>query len=121
MEYFYDSYAVIEYFKGNEKFKKFFQQSAGVLTSMNLIEIHYSLLTEFSEQDADEAVKKFQIYLKEPSVDELIDASKFRKEQRKRNLSYTDCIGYIVAKKRGFKFLTGDKQFESLPNVEFVK
>ncbi len=33
----------------------------------------------------------------------------------------TDCIGYIFAKQLGIKFLTGDKEFENLDNVEFVK
>ena len=33
----------------------------------------------------------------------------------------TDCIGYILAKNIGIKFLTGDKEFENLDNVEFVK
>ncbi|MBI4210839.1 MAG: hypothetical protein HY544_05020 [Candidatus Diapherotrites archaeon] len=51
----------------------------------------------------------------------LKDAIRFRKEHKKKNLSYADCIGYIYAKRNGIKFLTGDMQFESLPNVEFVK
>ena len=33
----------------------------------------------------------------------------------------TDCIGYIIAKRLGMKFLTGDKEFEGFENVEFVK
>ena len=39
----------------------------------------------------------------------------------KRNVSMTDCVGYILAKQLGIKFLTGDKEFEHLDNVEFVK
>ena len=37
------------------------------------------------------------------------------------NLSYVDYIGYILAKQRNVKFLTGDKEFENMDNVEFVK
>jgi predicted nucleic acid-binding protein len=32
-----------------------------------------------------------------------------------------DCISYALANRLGIKFLTGDMQFEGLPNVEFVK
>ena len=32
-----------------------------------------------------------------------------------------DCIGYILAKRLSIKFLTGDKEFEKLDDVEFVK
>jgi predicted nucleic acid-binding protein len=46
---------------------------------------------------------------------------KFRKKNKKRNLSYADCIGYIYALKNNLIFLTGDKEFEDLKNVEFVK
>jgi len=45
----------------------------------------------------------------------------FRALNKKRNLSYVDCIGYIIAKQRNIKFLTGDKEFEYMENVEFVK
>lgn len=48
-------------------------------------------------------------------------ASRFKLQYKKRNLSMTDCIGYILAKKLGIKFLTGDKEFEDMENVEFVK
>jgi len=46
---------------------------------------------------------------------------KFRKKNKKRNLSYTDCIGYVYATENDLIFLTGDKEFENLENVEFVK
>lgn len=121
MKFFYDSYALIEYLSGNERYKKYFEDAEGMLTSMNLIEVHYHLLALFSERDADEAIKAFCIYSAEPRIDELIDASKFRKSNKKKNLSYTDCVGYVVAKSRGVRFLTGDKEFHDLPNVEFVK
>ena len=39
----------------------------------------------------------------------------------KRKPSYIDCIGYMVAKRLNIKFLTGDKDFEDLDNVKFVK
>ena len=38
-----------------------------------------------------------------------------------KNMSMTDCISYMQAKELGIKFLTGDKEFEDLENVEFIK
>jgi len=45
----------------------------------------------------------------------------FRIKNRHKNLSMTDCISYIMAKRLGIKFLTGGKEFKNLENVEFVK
>ena len=55
------------------------------------------------------------------SFEAVKEASKFRKEHKGKNLSMTDCIGYIFAKEKGLVFLTGDSMFEGLENVEFVK
>ena len=55
------------------------------------------------------------------SEDVLKEAIKFRKKNKSKNLSYTDCIGYIYALKNNLMFLTGDKEFKDLKNVEFVK
>ena len=117
--YFYDSYAVIEYFKGNQKYAKYFEQNDGVLTHMNLMEIHHSILRQFSEKDADDVAKTFGQFISIPSLEEIIMASKFRLQNK--DVSFVDAIGYICAKNNGIKFLTGDKEFEKLPNVEFVK
>ncbi len=36
-------------------------------------------------------------------------------------MSYADAVGYYLAQKNKLKFLTGDKEFEELAGVEFVK
>ena len=38
-----------------------------------------------------------------------------------RKLFIPDAIGYTIAKSHGVKFLTGDKEFEKMANVEFIK
>ncbi len=45
----------------------------------------------------------------------------FRLKWKDRKVSIPDCIGYVMAKNLDIKFLTGDKEFEGLDNVEFVK
>lgn len=45
----------------------------------------------------------------------------FRWEYKNRRISMADAIGFTLAAKLGVPFLTGDRQFEDLPNVEFVR
>ena len=91
------------------------------MTHMNLIEIHQTLLRLFSEKDADEATIKLEHMVVVPTIANILNASKFRLKHKKKNLSYTDCVGYIIAQDMKIKFLTGDKEFKNLPNVEFVQ
>ena len=48
-------------------------------------------------------------------------AAKMKYVLNNRKLSMADCIGYIVSKQLGIKFLTGDKEFADMKDVEFVK
>ncbi|MDP3728033.1 MAG: type II toxin-antitoxin system VapC family toxin [bacterium] len=118
--FFFDSYAIIEIVKGNPKYIKYIDTEI-ILTEFNLPEITSSILNDFGEEKAREAYQKFSECTVQISEEVLIEALKFRKENKKRELSYTDCIGYIYAKKHKLLFLTGDEQFKDKENVEFVK
>jgi len=121
MRYFYDSYAIIEYINDNPAFTKYFEESSGILTVMNLLEVGYSSFVESGKEKTEIILKKLWPLIAQPTEEEVLESIIFRKLNNKRNLSYTDCIGYIIAVKRGMKFLTGDIQFEGLQGVEFVK
>ncbi len=118
--YFLDSYALIGIVKENQNYKKF-QDTINFTSLMNLLEFHYSISREFGQKKADETIAK----LKEMSITidfkDIEAASKFRFKNSKKELSYIDCLGYSMAINRSMKFVTGDKQFENLENVEFVK
>lgn len=120
LKYFFDSYAIIEIIKKNPKYLVYAEEEI-VLTLFNLAEIYWSALLDFSEEKAEEVYSKFRSNVIEIDDETLKEAIKFRKEHKKQDLSYTDCIGYIYAKRNNLKFLTGDSKFESLPFVEFVK
>jgi len=120
LNYFFDSYAVIEMLKKNPKYLPF-QEEEITITLFNLAEIYWSVLLDETEEEADKAYSKFRENVVEVDDETLKEAIKFRKEQKKQDLSYTDCIGYIYAKRHNLKFLTGDMKFEYLPFVEFVK
>ena len=85
-----------------------------------LIRKHKSL-RNYNEQTAQYLFKKFEAYLKPVDVKILIKAVKFRQENKKENLSFFDCVGYVYALENNMNFVTGDKEFKNKDNVEFVK
>ena len=118
--YFFDTYAVIEIIKGNKNYA-FFSEKQIITSINNLIETYYHLLREEGEKFAKEIVSKLDITLLEITEEIAFESAYFRYQNRKKKFSYIDCIGYICALKNNMKFLTGDKEFEHLNNVEFVK
>ncbi len=118
--YFYDSYAIIEFLNNNEKFTLYFEEHTGMITLLNLLEVYYSVLNEAGEEKADFVLQTLFPLITQPSKNTIKNAMKFRQLHKKRKLSYADCLGYQVAKENGIQFLTGDKEFKNLENVEFV-
>ena len=119
--FFYDSYAVIEYLNDNPLFRSYFEEHTGILTLLNLLEIYYSVLQETGEEKAKEVLEILQPLTVHPSKESIQKAMKFRLHNKKHDLSSADCLGYQIAADRGIKFLTGDKEFKNIENVEFVK
>jgi hypothetical protein len=119
VKYFFDSFAIIELIIGNPNYAKYIDEEA-TLTLFNLVEVYYSALNNLDEQKAEEIYNKYKEAVVEVEDNVLKEAIKFRKKHKKSDLSYTDCIGYIYALSNDLKFLTGDKQFKDLENVEFV-
>ena len=118
---FFDTYALFEIIEGNENYKDFIKDICIVTTKLNLIELYYGLLVKHNEKTANHFYNNFLMYCTEINDDTLKKAMAFKLLNKKRNLSYVDCIGYIMARQRNIKFLTGDKEFEDMENVEFVK
>ena len=85
------------------------------------MKLHYGLLLKHGKKAADYYYDELSPFAVGVSDDAIKKANEFRALFKKRDLSYVDCIGYTMAKMRNVKFLTGDRQFEDLENVEFVK
>ncbi len=119
--FFFDTYAFYEIIIGNENYKNFTKDIKIVTTQLNLMELYYHILSLYSKEDSLELFRRYEEFIVPIDNNTIIEAMDFRKNNYKRNLSYTDCIGYVMAKKLGVKFLTGDKEFKDMPNVEFVK
>ena len=119
-EFFFDAYAIIEIFKQNKEYNKY-SDTQITTNALHLAEAYYYLIKVYNEKTADYLIKNIDISLMDISYDITIRSTKFRYINRKKKLSYADCIGYITAQKLGLKFLTGDKEFKGMKNVEFVK
>lgn len=120
MRYFLDSYALIEIINGNKKFTKYFDEETTTLKG-NLAEIYYSVLKEKNNKElADYFFGLFSKIVNELPLHIIPKAMFFRYKNRNKKFSYTDSIGYIFAKEINCRFVTGDKQFKNLENVEFV-
>ena len=115
----YDTYALLEIIQGNDNYKEYLEKKIIINDFIYaelcyiLIRNNYPYLDKFLERH-----KKFIISVKSEVIKE---AMKFRYLKKSKNMSMTDCISYFMAKDLGINFLTGDKEFEGLENVEFVK
>lgn len=118
--YFFDSYAIIEILRGNENYLRY-TKSTILTTKLNLFEVYYCLLREVGENKANHFLKSYSEYVVDFDDSVVKASAKLRFKYKKRKLSMTDCIGYCVAKKWGVPFLTGDREFEDIASVEFVK
>ena len=117
--FLYDTYALMELFNKNLNYEKYANEEV-IINEFIFAEISYQLI-KGDEKNLNEYLNEFKSAIVNPSPEIIIEAMKFRYENKKKKMSATDCISYIMAKELGIKFLTGDKEFESLDNVEFVK
>ncbi len=119
--YFYDTYAFFEIIEGNQNYKPFISGAVVITTKLNLMELYYGLFVKYGETIAEKYYDRLLKFIIDTDDDTIKQAMKFRALNKARNLSYIDCIGYIISRKRGIKFLTGDKEFKDMGGVEFVK
>ncbi len=119
-KFFWDSYAVIETIKGNSNYNPYIDDEV-IITIFNLTEIYFSALKDLGETAAEKIYQQYSPSVSEVSETIIKKAMKFKLKNKDKNFSYTDCIGYIYSIENDMIFLTGDKEFENLENVEFVK
>jgi len=118
--FFFDSYAIIEVMNGNPNYNNYL--NCGILlTKLNIFEVYYSLLRKSMKKEAEIFIGLYSQFVVDFDEETIKNAAMFRLQNKAMNLSMADCIGYILSKNLGIKFLTGDKEFSNLPNVEFVK
>jgi|SRR3989344_9635727 len=115
-----DTYALIEIHDENPYFLHFLNQEF-VVPEITMAEFYGIILRDYDEKTANYLLKKFMMYIIPVKLDIMIKAVKYRHENKKQNLSFFDCVGYMFSREKGMKFVTGDKEFEDKEGVEFVK
>ena len=117
--FLYDTYALIELLNKNKYYENYADKD---------IIINEFIFSEFCYQMHVLNVDNPQQYLDEvksavikPTLEIIKKAMEFRYKNKKKKMSMTDCISYTMAQDLGIKFLTGDKEFENMEGVEFVK
>ncbi|MFH0970119.1 MAG: PIN domain-containing protein [Candidatus Diapherotrites archaeon] len=119
-EYVFDTYALFEILNGNPSYTPY-ADCIPVVNPFILAEYCRGLLKRTDEKTAYELAQEYERCSAPIDIRLIFDACIMHKNYSKQNLSIPDCIGYLQAKKLGIKFLTGDKEFENMENVEFVK
>src|SRR3989344_4488260 len=118
--YLFDTYALMEIIQSNSLYMAYVENSNMIINDFIFAEFCYNLFRE-NTKNAEDHINEIIPAIIHVESEIIEEAMKFRVEHKKQNLSMTDCISYIMSKKLGIKFLTGDKEFQNLENVEFVK
>ncbi len=116
--YFFDTYALFEILKGNPAYK-LYKKILPIITIFNLAEFNYNLKKDYKSKEANEVTAEYSAYCVKVELEDIYEATEAKKKNKQ--LSIPDVIGYAVAQRLNIKFLTGDKEFKDLPNVEFIK
>ena len=119
--YFLDTYAMIEYLRGNKKMEKIVESNDFCTSDYQLMELYYISLREQGENKAEEYFEAFAISKVSIPERTLKNAMKMRLEFQKKNISYVDAIGYAYSLENDMKFVTGDIAFSKLDKVEYIK
>ena len=129
MPYFFDTYAFIAYyFEGRDSYKKYFKKLRGadatsILSIMEVYSrIYHAEGVDLAEEITGNILEHFEIHYLN-SLEEIKNAAVFHSKmlKEKKRLSYTDCVNYVLSRKKGLKLLTGDEDFREIKEVEFEK
>jgi len=119
MAYFFDTYAIIELMFDNPSYEKY-RNFPVKLSILNIGEAYAVILRDKGKDRADRWLSCYNFELVEISPKIMARAVHFR-FMHKNGISLTDAVGYILSIENNLKFLTGDKEFKEMENVEFVK
>ncbi len=118
----FDTYALVELMKDSPAYLTYVD-SDFIINSFIFAEFCYALIKHYPANPEALAEKSGLVKSKivQPLPEVIAEAMQFRYVSRKKGFSMADCISYIQAQKLGIPFLTGDRAFEGMPGVEFVK
>ncbi|MEK6946082.1 MAG: PIN domain-containing protein [Nanoarchaeota archaeon] len=118
-KFVFDTYALFEIIAGNPDYAKYLESEI-IINDFIFAELCYKLIRE-NVENANFYIDKYKDFVMEVKAEIIKKAMKFRVDNKKKKMSGADCISYMMAQELGIRFLTGDKEFEKMSNVEFVK
>ena len=85
LTYFFDSYALIEVYKGSKNYEKY--KTAGVVTSyLHVFEVYYSLIKEHSEEEIKDFFETIKNFCAELKFEWIPESAEFKKENKKKRV-----------------------------------
>ncbi|MEP7234427.1 MAG: type II toxin-antitoxin system VapC family toxin [Ignavibacteriota bacterium] len=129
VSYVLDSYAIITFFKrqpGWEEVEKLLEESATsgkkmFLSLINWGEIIYTRIASSNESEGERTEKileSFPIEIIPPDLSITRQAAIFK---ALGGISYADCFAAALAVERNAVLVTGDREFEKLENLGYLK
>lgn len=116
--YFFDAYALLRLREGAASHERF--RLEPVITERgHLYEFTRELLKRVSAREARIALGALAPNRIEPTDDDLVEAAKLHRDHAR--MSAQDALGYVLARREGLRFLTGDRAFRKMAGVEFVE
>jgi uncharacterized protein with PIN domain len=121
--FFADSFAIIEMLKGNKNYQSY-QSERLITTEFNICEVGFAVCREYPANATRvlKTVRKMVVIQETRDEDYCAGAArrKLASGQGKK-LSTIDCVGYSVANRLNIPFVTGDREFADMDNVQFVR
>jgi len=123
VSFFADSYAIIEILKGNEQYHPYTAAQL-VTTEFNICEVAFAVCRDYPDRTRTVMDHVRKIVTLIPTTDEdycsgaIMRITTTRKGMK---LSTIDCVGYAVSRRLDLPFLTGDREFEKIECVEFIR
>ena len=127
MSFVVDTYALLEwYVQDNPRYEPYFRPEVERhLTLLTLLEFYHLVYHRMGEEMAEGLFGHLRAYCRVQELsDEIIKGSAaFRSRMLRagKKPSYADSVSYVTAKVVGARLLTGDREFEGMEDVEFVR
>lgn len=121
--FFADSYAIIEILKGNERYLPYMAGHL-VTTEFNICEVAFAVCRDYPDKTRQVMGRVRKMVTLVPTTDEdYCEGAAMRRKTTSagKKLSTIDCVGYAVSRRQKIPFLTGDREFEDIEKVEFVR
>ena len=116
--YFFDAYALLRWHAGSASYQRFAREPI-VTERGHLFEFARAVFKTEGAKAVVPALAGLRANELHPTSADFVEAMKLKVRQPR--LSNADALGYVLARREGLRFLTGDTGFKKLAGVEYVE